>query len=695
MQRRDVLGLAVLWALTGVVFWNGLGGQFAWDDFPLIVNNATLQDPSRLGELLTTGFWNVSSSKADLSQTYTHVYRPLVSLALFVQHQLFGLDARGFHAVSLVLHLLIVTMVFGLLRRAGGPGTGGFVGALCGAALFAIHPTRAESVAWVSGSTELWMGLLVLAGYAVWVARPSWTVQAAVLFGLAIFAKETVIVVPAVLLVDMYARHGGIDWKRWGTATGVFGAFVAARFLLMPLPRSASDGVSELPRRVVGTLGHYVEATVWPWQPLLARGFRHTDCSGTLVVPTHTLLIGGATVAALALLCVRWRALRGKPWAFDVAWFFLFLVPVLNVIDLRAHGLAGDRFLYVPLFGASALVAALIARAWRARVPVRAAVGLMMGVVLGACATSTHRHVAHFENSAVLWRNEAQLNPENLYAVELVARQESAADPGFALSLYTTGYELATARCNTALAARFAMLATAGLVGVVPDTRQDRLGDLLDFYDRVVGADRVKLAWPEMALDMTLPSRFAEELKSDPLLVGMPHAIVTMRALRLPRARSMVERMLEAHPDHQGAWLLLARIQARQESFDEAERSIEEADRRAPNSVGAEHLANMVREARAVATMPADDEQARKLREAQVQVILQAPEAARRILAPELERRPGDPSLVLAYVRTVTADGRFDLAEAAVARAEAEAPAESDKWQQLRQALRAGEAASP
>jgi predicted Zn-dependent protease len=189
---------------------------------------------------------------------------------------------------------------------------------------------------------------------------------------------------------------------------------------------------------------------------------------------------------------------------------------------------------------------------------------------------------------------------------------------------------------------------------------------------------------------MTLPSGFAEDLKADPLLVGMPHAIVTMRALSLPRARTMVERMLKANAEHQGAWLLLARIQARQGSFDEADRSIEEARKRAPNSPGAEHLANAVRQARAVTAMPAADERARKVREAQVQVVLQAPEAARRILEPELERRPGDPSLVLAYVRTVTADGRFDLAEAAVDRAETAAPTESDKWQQLRRALQAG-----
>jgi hypothetical protein len=85
MGKRDSLSLALMWVLASAVFWSGLGGHFIWDDFPLIVNNANLQDPTRLGELLTNGFWNVSSSKAGLSDTYTHVYRPLVSAAFFAQ----------------------------------------------------------------------------------------------------------------------------------------------------------------------------------------------------------------------------------------------------------------------------------------------------------------------------------------------------------------------------------------------------------------------------------------------------------------------------------------------------------------------------------------------------------------------------------------------------------------------------------
>jgi tetratricopeptide (TPR) repeat protein len=695
VHRGDALALLLLWLLTGAVFWTALEGQFVWDDFALIVNNATLQDPSRLGELLTTGFWNVSSSKSELSDTYTHVYRPLVSMVLFVQYRLFGLEPRGFHAVSLGLHLLIVTIVFGLLRRTWARGSVGWIGAFLGAALFAIHPSRAESVAWISSSTELWMGLFVFAGYMVWVARPSWTIVASVLFGLALFAKETAIVVPVVLLVDMYVRYGAIDWKRWAVAVGAFGTFAIARIALMPFPatqRATADGMA---RRVMGTLGHYIEATFWPWQPVLARGFRHTDCTGALVVPMHTLVIGGAAVAAMTVLAVSWRSLRGKAWFGAVGWFFLFLAPVLNIVDLGAHGLAGDRFLYVPLFGVSALLATGVDRMsklpWSWQTPIVAVV--IVGLV--ACGAVTHRHVGHFRDTWTLWRSEVEQNPDNLYALELVARQESPTNPALALSLYKAGFELANAKCNAALSARFVLLATARLVGMVKDTHQDRLGDLRALYDRIVDSNRILLTWPEMEIEMSLSEQVAESIKNDLTLVSIPQAIVTMRTLDLPRAEGLVEQILESNPDLDGAWLLLARIQARQGRFAEAEHAIEQARERAPNNPGIEILGEMLVQARRVAALPAGDERARKVREAQVQMVLQAPEAARRILGPALERQPGDPLLVLAYVRAVSADRRFDLAIEAIDRAEAAAPEEAEKWQQLRRGLQEKVGAGP
>ena len=212
---------------------------------------------------------------------------------------------------------------------------------------------------------------------------------------------------------------------------------------------------------------------------------------------------------------------------------------------------------------------------------------------------------------------------------------------------------------------------------------------LREFYDEVVETDRLSLKVPEITLDMKLPSGFAEQLKQDPSLLPMPHAVVTMRTLDLPRARAMVERVLEADPDRTAAWLLLARIRARQGDILSAERLVEEARKRAPGDSRIPQFASTLEQVRQIAESPTTSRQSERIQQAQIQVMLQAPEAARRILQPELEKEPGNPAIVLAYVRTVTADRRFDLAKAALDEAAKAAPSEASKWDALRHAIEA------
>jgi len=687
MRRAGALSVMLLWALIFAVFGIGLRGEFVWDDFSLIVNNATLRDPSLFGELITTGFWNISSSKAELSETYAQVYRPVTTFALFAQHQLFGLDARGFHAVSLFLHSMIVALVFFLFRERLGESRGGWLGALAGAALFAVHPSRAESVAWISASTELWMALFVFGGYAVWVKRPASIVLPSVLFGLALLAKETAIMIPIVLWVDMYSRRGTVDWRRWSASTGVFTAFVVARFAIMA-PTEAAIGWAGLPRRVLGTLGHYIEATVWPWRPLVERGFRYTDCSGSMVVPAITIAIGGLAVIGIAILGARFRAMRGKAWLADVAWFLLFLAPVLNVVDLHGYGLAAERFLYVPIFGVAALFGRVVARASHEAPESGALLGLGVCTILVACGISARQHVSHFRDSQALWEYEVEGNPGNLHALELVGTAHIGKDPTRAVYLFQRGYAQATERCNSALAVRFALLSAKQLVGAAADTDQSQLLALRTFYDLALEKHRLELLGPKISLNMEVPASFASQLLGDASLFGIPHVAVTMRTMDLADAEAQARQILETDPDNDTAWMLLARIQARLQRFADARASLENARQRAPESPAVQAFDRALRQATQVAAHPANSEREQRLREAQINVLLGAPEAARRALQPELDRSPADPTIVLAYVRTMVADGRMDLAEEVIANAEKVAPENTDNWARLRAALR-------
>ena len=101
-------------------------------------------------------------------------WHPLTWLSLMLDYQLFGNDPRGYHAVNLALHIGNVVLVFVVLSRM----TGAIARSALVAALFAVHPLRVESVAWVAERKDVLcalFGLAAIAAYASWVRSPGRT----------------------------------------------------------------------------------------------------------------------------------------------------------------------------------------------------------------------------------------------------------------------------------------------------------------------------------------------------------------------------------------------------------------------------------------------------------------------------------------------------------------------------------------
>jgi predicted Zn-dependent protease len=231
-------------------------------------------------------------------------------------------------------------------------------------------------------------------------------------------------------------------------------------------------------------------------------------------------------------------------------------------------------------------------------------------------------------------------------------------------------------------------LSTKQLIGTTADTDQSVLLALRTFYDLALAKQRLELPGPQIFLNMEIPESSAPQLLGNASLFGIPHAAVTMRTMDLADAETMVQQILKADPADDTAWLLLAGIQARLRSFADAGASLENARQRAPENPAIDAFEHALQQAKQVASQPVEGERLQRLQEAQISVLLGAPEAARRTLQPELDRTPADPTIVLAYVRTMVADGRLDLAEEVIANAEKVAPENADKWERLREALR-------
>src|SRR5258705_1290342 len=145
--------------LSGVLilflYWRSFTSPFVYDDLDQVVNNPNLSSWSAFAQrfllhpvALTTSFLGYAGS----------TYRPLFWLSLFIDRAIWGLDASGFHATNVVLHLVNGNLGFALLRRLKMP----VLPAAAVCLLWLSLPINTEVVAWGSGRSYALCSLFIL-----------------------------------------------------------------------------------------------------------------------------------------------------------------------------------------------------------------------------------------------------------------------------------------------------------------------------------------------------------------------------------------------------------------------------------------------------------------------------------------------------------------------------------------------------
>jgi len=375
--------------LAVAVYVDSLTYQFVWDDAVMVAQNWRLRDPASVLQLLRADFTVLTSGLME-----GHYYRPVAALALAVDLWLWGPAPAPFHLTSVLLHAA-VTVLVGRLALALGAGR---LAAVLAALAFALHPAHVEAVAFVSARSDLLPGLFVLgcllayrrASGAGARAYPWWAIAAALLLA-AVLAKESAVVLPALMsLSDLLfpGDHGasGTHKDTWRPAAralpfwGLTAAFVTWR--LPAIQHLGGDRIvgADLWHRLPGSLeilARYAGLTVVPnhMQPFYSLPRPHSLAeSGPLL---GLLVLGGL------LACMAWTWRRAPLVAFGAGWFLINTVPVLDLVPLsfREMGLA-DRYLYLPSVGwCLALawgLAALLERGWWRRLGWTALVAMVV-----------------------------------------------------------------------------------------------------------------------------------------------------------------------------------------------------------------------------------------------------------------------------------------------------------------------------
>ena len=408
-------------AVAVIVAAASLGNGFAYDDVPLIVDNAQVTALGGAWQYAVQPFWPVGG-----------LYRPLTAWFLSLQWQLGGGSAAPFHLVSVLLHALVTGLVYVLARRVLDARL-----AILAALLFAVHPVHVEAVANVVGQSELLCTAFVLASVLVALrgAADGFTPArraGVIAFGMmAAVSKEQGFVTPALVLAAcgiVGAPRGREALRRAVPVVAVLALLLVTLFLLRASvlgglagdePAAPLRGMSSASRMLValGTVPEWARLLTWParlsfdysppgYTPAAVPGLRHV-------------------VALLLVTALAWAALASRARmpaiTLGVAWSAIALLPVSNIVPTGI--LVAERTLYLPSVGVVIAAAGAAALVWQ-RLASPAARGLALASVallLLAAGVKSARRALVWKDNETLFRQVELEAPRNYRAHRTLA----------------------------------------------------------------------------------------------------------------------------------------------------------------------------------------------------------------------------------------------------------------------------------
>lgn len=533
------LAAVLLVAVTLLVHGNTLSNGFVWDDETIIVRNPDTRDLSRLGRVLLS---------PDEKPPY---YRPLNRATYLLDHQVFGMEPRGFHLVNVLLQIACVLALYWLGRRLFASRAPAFLAA----ALLAVHPIATEVVAFVTARNNLLALLFSLACLTLFIDaddRGSWARAwlSAIAFFLGLASKE-----PAAMVFPVLATWIALDDGPWKERLGRARLLVPHLALLIAylILRAISLG------GLVGTDGGATAHSTF-----LERAgmnfFTIPAYLGLVLFPRNLTIYhvvpeaNGLALAASALawIAMAWAAfwvLRGRSRAATVglAWFAFGLLPIANLFSLPTATVLAERYFYIPAVGLWIIAADVFAALWQrsSRRGLVAGVAAVSLVLLGTRTFVRNRD----------WRDDLTLS-----------RAAVDVEPRAPMAQYNLGMALQEA-------------------GDSPAAR--RHWEESARVDRVDG--RALVALGKLAADRgDFPAAEAYFRKALGMLVGPVEARLNLGKLHdrmgdLPRARAEWEAVLRTDPLHADANAQLGALLAAQGDLRAAEKRFRAALRADPD----------------------------------------------------------------------------------------------------------------
>ena len=451
--RRKIFILFICLLLAGItlaIYWPVGNYEVVFYDDTFFTDNPEVQSGLN-GQSLVWAMTGVVAAN----------WHPVTSLSFVLTHQIFGTNPGAEHLVNVVFHAANAGLLFLVLLRmtglrrdgaASSPPAGAMWRCAVVAALFAWHPLRVESVAWISERKDVLCGFFMLltlwayARYAQAVTSGKWQVTGErqcpspvirhpslfywlALLGLALglMSKPMVVTLPFLLLLLDVWPLGRISNFKFQMANLKpllvekipFFALSAVFCLLTLVVQHNSDATPSWQQlgpglrleNIIVSYLRYLGWSVWPVNLAAYYSFPFDSHSYLALWPGWEIGAGALLLAGVSALCLT-QIVRRPYLAVGWFWYLGTMMPVIGLVQVGGQGMA-DRYTYIPLIGPVISLVWLVSEKWRSGIFSKALFTILTTAILAASIRQTRHQVQFWKDTESLSRHMMEVTGEN------------------------------------------------------------------------------------------------------------------------------------------------------------------------------------------------------------------------------------------------------------------------------------------
>jgi tetratricopeptide (TPR) repeat protein len=335
----------------------------------------------------------------------------------------YGAESAGHHLTNVLLHAANGVLLFLASKKM----TGALWRSFIVAGLFALHPLRVESVAWISDRKDIlsaFFGLMALWTYARYVEETkNQNGRPKLFYGLtllccacSLMSKAMLVTFPFVLLLlDYWPLERWRQKNKWsllGEKIPFFALVIPVSVIAYIAQKSGGYFVLH------PSLGLRLETVAINYPRYLLKMFWPADLSVLYPYPdswpTSQLLLAIAFLPGVSVIVFALR--RSQPCLLvGWLWYLGTLVPVVGFVPLGGQSMA-NHYTYFPMIGIVLVVVWLFVaflERWSRRTVILTATAVLATVL---CVAQTRGELVYWKDSATLWSRGIAVTQNNWMA---------------------------------------------------------------------------------------------------------------------------------------------------------------------------------------------------------------------------------------------------------------------------------------